>query len=212
MKHLFITLIFFIFIFFPNAVFAEIPTDIKIVDSRVLALKYYLKNYDSPLAEHAELLVTLSDQYKLDWKLIPSIAAVESNFGHKIPGGKDPDYTSHNAWGWGVYGTKVINFRSWEDGIDTVVRGIRIHYSDLGMITPYQMNNKYSSNPDWGWQVDFFMQELDDYTHAFEYKFGAQISAHNHKLHTMVEETRDAKRFVFPKTEIHVSADRLRIR
>src|SRR5687767_6120127 len=87
-------ILLFTLLFTPSISYAAIYEKPQSIDIRVLSLHYYLKNYDSPLADHAELLIRLADKYDLDWKLIPSIAAVESNFGHKIPGGKDPDYTS----------------------------------------------------------------------------------------------------------------------
>jgi hypothetical protein len=81
------------------------------IDPRPLVLKHYLQNYNSPLAAHAEHIIKVSDELELDWRLIPSVAAVESQFGMRIPGGNDPKYTSYNAWGWGVYGNKRLHFK-----------------------------------------------------------------------------------------------------
>lgn len=201
----------FTLIFSPSFINAQVYSDPKSIDIRVLTLHYYLKNYDSPLADHAELLIKLSDKYNLDWKLIPSIAAVESNFGHKIPGGRDPDYTSHNAWGWGVYGTKVTRFSSWEEGIDTVVRGVKLKFVDIGLNTPKKMNVKYSSNPDWYWQVEFFIAELNAYAQAFDKKFGAQITTYNQNLVQQKVQEQEAKKYDLPPAQVIVDQHRMSI-
>ena len=203
--------IIFALLFSPTLSFAVIYEEPQSIDIRVLTLHYYLKNYDSPLADHAELLIKLADKYELDWMLIPSIAAVESNFGHKIPGGRDPDYTSHNAWGWGVYGTKVTRFRSWEEGIDTVVRGVKLKFVDIGLNTPKKMNVKYSSNPDWYWQVEFFMDELNSYAKKFNGKFGEQIAQYNQSLVEQKIQAQDAKRYDLPPAQVNVDQHRMSI-
>jgi hypothetical protein len=204
-------ILIFTLLLMPSISYAAIYEKPQSIDIRVLSLHYYLKNYDSPLADHAELLIKLADKYDLDWKLIPSIAAVESNFGHKIPGGKDPDYTSHNAWGWGVYGTKVTSFRSWEEGIDTVVRGVKLKFVDIGLNTPKRMNIKYSSNPDWYWQVEFFINELNTYTKTFDKKFGEQIAQYNQSLIDQKVQEQDAKRYDLPPAHVIVDQHRMSI-
>ncbi len=208
MKKLLYLLIFVVgFLIVPaQSAFAQ---DLQPVDVRVLALRYYLGNYDSPLAEHSEKLIEEADRYKMDWKLIPAIAAVESNFGHRIPGGKDPDYTSHNAWGWGVYGEKVILFETWEECIEKVPEGINRRFIGEGMTDPYKMNQRYSSNPDWGWQVVYFIDEIEAYTKAFEAKFGSQILAYNQRLENFQTSIKDAQKYSMSQTKIIVKNDRL---
>lgn len=155
------------------------------VDPRVLALRYYLLTYDSPLQNHADELIEAADRYQMDWRLMPAIAAVESNFGHRIPGGKDPDYTSFNAWGWGVYGKRVIRFGSWSEGINRVSKGIKERFIDQGMSDPYTMNIRYSTNPDWGWQVEFFINEIEAYQKAFMGKFAGEINSYNQMVRNL---------------------------
>lgn len=206
MKLIYLLIIILVLGVFPQSVFAE---EIKPVDIRVLTLRYYLENYDSPLAAHSQKLVQEADRYGMDWKLIPSIAAVESNFGHRIPGGKNPDYTSHNAWGWGVYGNKVMRFDNWNAGIERVTEGVNRRFINEGMTDPYKMNARYSSNPDWGWQVAYFNDELGTYAKAFEQKFGTQISSYNQKVKETQIAMKDAKKYAMPETKILVKNDRL---
>lgn len=132
----------------------------KKLDNRAKILAQYLAKFNSPLQYHAQDFVDAADAYKLDWKLVPAIAGVESTFGKHIPGG-------FNAWGWGVYGTQAIYFDSWKDGIYTLAKGLREGYLDKGLKDPYSMNRIYAASPHWGKNVTFFMQDLEKFANNF---------------------------------------------
>lgn len=137
-------------------VFAE-DVEAKKMDSRAKILAKYLSNFDSPLQNHAQDFIDAADTYKLDWKMLPAIAGVESTFGKFIPGG-------FNAWGWGVYGNQAIYFSSWKKGIFTIAKGLRENYLDKGLNDPYAINRIYAASPTWGSKVAFFMQDLEKFT------------------------------------------------
>ena len=80
-----------------------------VMDDRARILEGFLLQYDSPLAPYAGDFIKYADEYNLDWRLVASIAGLESTFGKRIP------YQSYNGWGWGVYGDNVIRFDSWTD-------------------------------------------------------------------------------------------------
>ncbi len=124
-------------------------------------LAKYLARFDSPLQYHAQDFVDAARMYDLDWKLIPSIAGVESTFGKQIPGG-------YNAWGWGVYGTQAIYFSSWRDGIFTLAKGLREGYLNKGLTDPYAINRVYAASPRWGANVTFFMNDLNTFAAQYE--------------------------------------------
>lgn len=128
----------------------------KRVDPRAYILKNYLAQFESPLQNHAQDFVDAADYYKMDWKLVPAISGVESTFGKRIPGG-------FNGWGWGVYGTQAIYFKSWTDGIYTVSKGLKENYINKGLTEPYAMNRIYAASPTWGSKVSFFITEIDKY-------------------------------------------------
>lgn len=136
----------------------------KRVDERSLILKAYFNKYNSPLEDSAPDFIEAADRYGIDWKLVPSIAGVESTFGKNIPGGYERSSTSYNCWGWGVYGTQTIYFKSWRDGIFTISKGLKENYIDLGLDTPYKMNPKYAASNTWGWKVDYFMKDLEKFS------------------------------------------------
>lgn len=144
----------------------EVPEQVmevyaKPLDSRAIILKDYLAKYNSPLVDQAQVFVEAADHYGVDWKLVPSIAGVESTFGKFTPG--NYAYPSYNAWGWGVYGTQSLGFNSWRHGIFTVTEGLKKNYINKGLTDPYAMNRIYASSPTWGSKVTYFMGDLDSF-------------------------------------------------
>lgn len=127
-------------------------------DDRALILGKFLSLYNSPMAENAGDFVRIADKYNLDWKMVPAIAGVESYFGQKIP------YNSYNAWGWGVYGSNVIRFSSWENGIETVSQGLRTRYMDKwGAQTAFDIGRYYAADPRWAYKVSYFISAIEKF-------------------------------------------------
>lgn len=127
------------------------------VDLRVLKLQAYFEKYNSPLTPYADIFVQQADEHALDWKLVASIAGLESTFGKFIPQG------SYNAWGWGIpTGTsKGLGFSDWEEGIATVSKGLKQRYVDKGLTTPEQMGRIYAASPTWANRIYYFMNEIE---------------------------------------------------
>ena len=127
-------------------------------DSRVKILTSYLKQYNSPLVPYASDFVAAADKYNLDWRLVAAISGVESTFGKEIP------TNSYNAWGWGVYGDNVINFKSWSNGIDTVSQGLRERYMDQwGGQDIYQIGTMYAASPAWAGHVQLYLNKIQEF-------------------------------------------------
>jgi len=170
-----------IFFSFPVTALAAYPT-VKISDSfyvdnsiktvsvkkdeRVEILKAYLETHKSPMVGNAKDFVEAADQYDLDWKLVASIAGVESTFGKHTPGGAATE--TFNAWGWGVYGNQALGFGSFKNGIYTVSRGLRENYVNKGYDTPEKMNRKYASSKTWGMKVNFFLGKIGTFESNFK--------------------------------------------
>lgn len=140
---------------------SQLSIDVSQLDKRAKILSAYLAQYNSPLQYHAQDFIDASDAYGVDWKLVPSIAGVESTFGKRIPGG-------YNAWGWGVYGDQAMYFNSWRNGIFTVTEGLRKNYINKGLKDPYSMNNIYAASPSWGFKVSYFLNDLEQFTASYE--------------------------------------------
>ena len=163
MKKYFATLAIFIafFIFSQPALAQEkiaagsavLENSLPMADKRVIKLKKFLENYDSPLAEYAENLIESADKYGLDWKLVPAITGVESTFGKQIPAG------SYNAYGWA---NGAFYFESWEQSINLVSKTLKEKYIDRGLDTPYKMGPVYAPpSKTWAWKITYFMNKLD---------------------------------------------------
>ncbi len=148
-----------------RALDAEIKTDEQVVvakrlDPNAQILQKYLARFDSPLQYHAQDFIDAAKIYNLDWKLLPSIAGVESTFGKFIPGG-------FNGWGWGVYGTQAIYFASWREAIFTIAQGLRENYFNKGYNEPYSINRIYAASPTWGYKVSYFMNDLEKFEKSY---------------------------------------------
>jgi len=138
-----------------------VQVEAKKLDNRAEILAAYLARFNSPLQYHAQDFINAANEYNLDWKLLPSIAGVESTFGKAIPGG-------FNGWGWGVYGTQAIYFNSWKEAIFTVAKGLRENYLNKGLTNPYSINRIYAASPYWGGKVSYFMNDLEKFANTFE--------------------------------------------
>ena len=123
------------------------------LDTRVRALKNILKKYNSPLAGQAASYVKYADLYSVDWKLLPSIAGLESTFGKFLM----PE--SHNAYGWGG---GHIYFDSWEDGIRVINKALRDNYINRGATDVWSIGPIYAESPTWAVRVNSFMNEINE--------------------------------------------------
>lgn len=132
-------------------------TEVKLGDSRIVNLKSFFRKHNSPLYNYADKIIKVSDKYQFDYRLLPAIAMQESNLCRVIPD------DSYNCWGWGIYGTTVTRFDSYDDAIETVGKGIKNHYIDQGLVTASAIMNKYtpSSQGSWQYGVNSFMKALE---------------------------------------------------
>ena len=72
---------------------AEVPTEKRYTkDSRFRRIKAYFNKRQCPMEKYAGDLVAAADRHQLDWRLLPSLALVESS------GGKA--YMNNNVFGW----------------------------------------------------------------------------------------------------------------
>lgn len=138
---------------------AETADGIVSSNGRIKAVEEFFKGYKSILAGEATTFISVADKYQLDWKLLPSISMQESNGGRRMIA------DSHNPFGFGIYGSKVIKFSSFEEGIETVGKALRENYLNEGLHTPEQIMAKYTppslaKGGTWAKGVRSFMEEL----------------------------------------------------
>lgn len=138
-------------------VLGAFQAEVETGDSRTANLKNFFRKYNSDLYDYADLIVKVSDEYKFDYRLLPAIAMQESNLCRVIPD------DSHNCWGWGIYGTTVTKFDTYDEAIETVAKGIKTHYIDHGLLTATAIMEKYtpSSKGSWAHGVNTFLKMLE---------------------------------------------------
>lgn len=120
----------------------------------------YLREQDSPLAGKGAVFVREARKNGLDPKLLVAIAGAESSFGKNIKPG------TYNPFGWGPH----IPFKSWDQAISTVARGLRKGYLDEGLKTIGQIGAKWAPagaandptnlNSNWARNVGRFYAQL----------------------------------------------------
>jgi len=134
----------------------SISANIISADAREEIVRQYLDRYNSPLVPYAGFIVQNADKYGIDYRLITAIAQQESNLCKKIPEG------SFNCWGWGIHSKGTLKFDSYEQGIETVSKGLKMGYIDEGYTNPEEIMSKYTpqSNGSWANGVTKFLNEL----------------------------------------------------
>lgn len=135
----------------------NIKTTIATGDARPVVIDLYFERFSSPLAGYGELIITLSEKYNIDPYLFVAIAQQESNLGKKMPADD-----CHNAWGYGIHTKGRLCFNSWEEGIESVMKGLAEKYIEQGLTEPEDIMKIYTprSNGSWAKGVRQFMQEL----------------------------------------------------
>lgn len=130
---------------------------IEFSDARSQIIQNYLQSYNSPLSPYANLIVQTADKYSLDFRLITAIAQQESNLCKVIPPG------SYNCWGWGIHSKGSLGFNSFQEGIETVSRGLKEEYLGKGYGTVEDIMSKYTPLSDGSWAkgVSKFMSDME---------------------------------------------------
>ena len=134
----------------------SITGEVTGADARSEIIKEYLEANNSPLSPYADFIVSAADRYGLDFRLLSAIAQKESGLCRVIPEG------SHNCWGWGIHSEGTLGFDSYEEAIETVSKGLKENYIDLGYVTVEEIMEKYAhpSSTTWAEGVSFYMNQM----------------------------------------------------
>lgn len=144
-------------------VYASLPSTFPSISGKIVAtdargdiLEKFMKKYNSPLEPYSEQIVQTSDKYNLDYRLLAAIAMKESGLCKAIP------EESYNCWGWGIHSKGTLRFSSFEEGIETVAKGLKESYIDKGYGTVEEIMTKYA-HPDsttWAEGVLQYMSQM----------------------------------------------------
>lgn len=167
-------------------------TIVETDDARALLIANFLKRYNTgtrninhPLVPEdyfGKFFVSIADKYNLDFRLLPAIAMQESNLCNHTPKPKNEagiPVESYNCLGFGVYGTKVTMFPSFEANFEQAAKTLKKNYIDIGLDTPYKIMKKYTPPSDGSWaeSVNQWMAEMryDDRTSGIKNKEDADL-------------------------------------
>jgi hypothetical protein len=148
----------------PSATFGYLASNTRVTsvkERHIKILQKYLEDHDSTMSTSARTFVEEAEANDLDWRFVASISGVESYFGKHIP------YNSYNGWGWGVYGTNVIRFSSWDEAITTISQTLKTRYIDRGATDVPSIGRMYAADPNWSSKVQHFMTDIAKYESTF---------------------------------------------
>lgn len=128
-------------------------------DIRVIALKNFFTDINSPLKDYAQDLVYQADIWGLDYALIPAISMQESRACKIIP----PE--SHNCWGFGIYGKKVTRFKSYPEAITKIAKTIKEAYVKKGLTNATLVEDLWAppSKGQWSYSVNYYIGKIKEY-------------------------------------------------
>jgi hypothetical protein len=114
---------------------------------KVRKIQEFYTRWNSPMAAHAEYMVQVSEQFGLDYRLLPAISIVESSGGRFC-------FRSYNPFGWGKGG-----FANFDQAIYTVGYGLANGYRTSN---PYAIAPRYNPvTPDsWASKVSSLMSQI----------------------------------------------------
>jgi hypothetical protein len=117
-------------------------------DPRLTTLRSFFHRWDCPAEHYAATFIEAADDYKLDWRLLPSISFVEST-GGKYAG-------NNNLFGWDSGRTQ---FTSPAAGIHAV--GYQLSHSDLYRAKSLDgLLFTYNPDPDYAQVVKSVMRRI----------------------------------------------------
>lgn len=126
---------------------ADLPQSVQ-GDERFKRLSYFLSERDSPMTPYAADFIRAADLNGLDWRLLPSLAVVESSAGKYC--------RNHNAFGWDSGGAR---FKSLRHGIHVVGNKLAISPAYRGKTTVQKLRT-YNSAPHYAPAVLAVMNQL----------------------------------------------------
>jgi hypothetical protein len=96
-------------------------TNVEVIDERAEKIDSYLAQWDLPLSGYGTERVAASDQYGIDWRILPALAMLETTGGKNLCDNVRNVIRNKNAFG---YGGCSIYFATFEEAFDAVAKTI----------------------------------------------------------------------------------------
>lgn len=119
-------------------------------DPRVTKLRAFFRRHRSPAEAYAPQFVEAADRHSLDWRILPSLAILETGGGRT--------QVNNNLFGWG---NGTVRFSSWEAGIHSVAEQLASSDYYRGKNLDEQLRVYNYEVPDYGPRVKRLMRQID---------------------------------------------------
>ena len=142
----------------------EYTYDIKVTDARAQKIDNIFRDYQCPLEGLGDVFVKEADKNNIPWYVVAAISFQESSCGKKIPYiSGEPTY---NAWGYGVWGDNVHEFKNWVQGIEVMSRYLSKKFYSQGVTDTSEIMKTYTppSLGSWYKGVDYFSNLIQNYS------------------------------------------------
>jgi hypothetical protein len=126
----------------------QVPVHEHRADPRVTTLQRFFEKSECPAAEYAGEFLEVADQYALDWRLLPSIAYVETT------GGKASTY--NNLFGWDSGRARFAN-------PEAAIRSVGAHLAQSSLYRSKSLDKilaTYNPTGDYGRKVKSVMRRI----------------------------------------------------
>jgi hypothetical protein len=132
-------------------------------DSRAKKIDGVFRKFKCPLEGLGNTFIEAADDNDIPWYLAASVAFQESSCGKNTP--KINGAETYNAWGWGVYGTRVHAFDNWAEGINTVSEYFSTNFISKGVTDTCVIMKTYTppSDGSWCYGVNHFATIFQNY-------------------------------------------------
>ena len=144
-------------------VLAESTSRMESSDARVQKIRSVYTRFNCPLLGKEEFIVKKADEFGIPYWLVAAVSFQESSCGKNTP---KPEGVgeSYNAWGYGVWGTHVKTFDSWEAGITAVSKYFGTNFFSKGVTDPCEIMETYTppSRGSWCNGVKYFAQLIEE--------------------------------------------------
>jgi hypothetical protein len=134
----------------PQEFLNRLKCTLTLEDPRPAKVRHFFERHGAPLADHAGEFVSAADKYRMDYRLLPAIALLETGGGRVC--------ANYNPFGWG---NGKLRFRSWRHAIHTVAETLATWKPYQGKTLDQALRVYNNEVPTYGMKVKRTMNRID---------------------------------------------------